>query len=85
MADLFDNRSVPITAPPANALAVSPSDTGDLPFVTRALYIGTGGDVRVLTLEGQDVTYRNLSGTKVVRVTRVFATGTTASDIIAEW
>ena len=85
MADLFDTRSVPITAPPANALAVAPSDTQDLPFVTRALYVGTGGHLRVLTLEGQDVTYRNVSGTKVLRATRVFQTGTTATDIVAEW
>ena len=85
MADLFDNRSIPITAPPANALSVSPSDTEELPYVTRALYIGTSGHLRVRTLEGHDVTYRNVSGTKVLRVTHVFQTGTTATDIIAEW
>ena len=85
MTDPFDNRQVPITAPPAHAQPVTPSDGNDLPVPSRALHVGTAGDVRVLTLGGQDVTYRNLSGTKVLRVVRVFATGTTAGDIVAEW
>ena len=85
MADTFDSHAVSITAPPSNAAPVIPSDTTDLAFVSRALYIGTPGDVRVLTNAGQDVTYKGVAGTKVLRVTRVFATGTTAADIIAEW
>ena len=85
MADTFDSHAVSITAPPSNAAPVTPSDTTDLAFVSRALYIGTPGDVRVLTNAGQDVTYKGVAGTKVLRVTRVFATGTTAADISAEW
>ena len=85
MSDPFDNRHIPITAPPSNAEAVTPSDSADLTIPTRALHIGTSGDLRVRTLGGQEVTYRNVSGTKVLRVARVFAAGTTASDIIAEW
>jgi len=85
MVDTFDSHTVSITSPPSNAAPVTPSDTADLPFVSRALYIGTPGDVHVLTNEGQDVLYKGLTGTKVLRVARVFASGTTASDIIAEW
>lgn len=85
MVDTFDSHAVSITAPPSNAASVTPSDTADLPFISRAVYVGTPGDLHVLTLEGQDVTYKDLTGTKVLRVARVFATGTTASDIIAEW
>lgn len=85
MTDLYDNRHLPITAPPGNAAPVTPDDTADLPYATRAIYVGTSGNLRVQTLEGQDVTYRNLFGTKVLRVTRVYATGTTAADIVAEW
>lgn len=85
MVDTFDSHSTSITAPPSNASPVAPSDTNDLPFVSRALYIGTAGDVRVMTQGGQDVTYKALSGTKILRVERVYATGTTASDIIYEW
>ncbi len=85
MVDTFDSHSTSITAPPSNAGVITPDDAQDLPFVSRAIYVGTAGDVRVLTHKGQDVTYKNLAGTKVLRVTRVFATGTTASDMIAEW
>lgn len=85
MVDTFDSHAVSITAPPSNAAPVIPDDIVDLPFVSRALYVGSAGDLRVLTLAGQDVTYKGVSGTKVLRVQRVFATGTTATDIISEW
>jgi len=85
MVDTFNSHAISVTAPPSNALLVTPDDTTDLPFVSRALYIGTAGTLRVLTLGGQDVTYQGVSGTKVLRVSRVFATGTTAANIIAEW
>jgi len=85
MVDTFNSHAVSITAPPSNASPVTPSDTVDLPFVSRALYIGTPGTLRVRTHGGQDVTYQGVSGIKVLRVARVFATGTTAADIIAEW
>ena len=85
MADTFRSHATSISSPPTRALAVTPDDATDLPFVSRALYVGTRGTLRVLTLEGDDVTYANLAGTKVIRAQRVFATGTTASDIVAEW
>ncbi len=85
MVDTFDSHSTSITAPPSNALSVTPSDTADLPFVSRAVYVGTPGDLRVLTQGGQDITYKGLSGTKILRIERIFATGTTAADIICEW
>lgn len=85
MVDTFDSHATSITAPPSNAAPVSPSDTVDLPFVSRAIYVGTPGDVRVMTQGGQDLTYKALSGTKILRVERIYATGTTAADIIIEW
>jgi len=85
MVDTFDSHSVSLTAPPSNGASVIPSDTDDLPFVSRAIYVGTPGDLHVLTHSGQDVTYKALSGTKVLRVQKIYATGTTAADIICEW
>lgn len=51
------------------------------------LYIGTGGNLRVLTHAGDDVTFVNiLGGTFLpVQVMKVFSTLTTASDIVALW
>lgn len=51
------------------------------------LYVGTGGNLRVLTAGGQDVTFANIIGGTFlpVQVLKVFATGTAASNIVALW
>jgi hypothetical protein len=51
------------------------------------LYIGTGGNLRVLTASGQDVVFANtVGGTFLpVQVLKVFSTGTAASDLVALW
>ena len=85
MVDTFDTHAVSLTAPPSNAALATPSDTSDLPFVSRAIYVGTPGDIHVLTHGGQELTYKAVSGTKILRVRRIYATGTTAADIIIEW
>lgn len=74
------------------AAEVSPNDTTNIQFGTRdtggcVLYVGTGGNLRVLTSGGNDVTFANIAdGTFLpVHVVRVFATSTTASNILALW
>ncbi|WP_182085403.1 hypothetical protein [Aureimonas sp. ME7] len=73
-------------AGPANRLfAVTPDDGADLPFVTTGLYVGGGGDLAVKDRESDaTVVFRNLgSGAGLpIRVARVLATGTTATDIV---
>lgn len=51
------------------------------------LYIGTGGNLRVLTAGGQDVTFSNVLGGTFfpVQVLKVFLTGTSAANIVALW
>jgi hypothetical protein len=50
------------------------------------LYIGTSGDVTVTTVGGNDVTFANVPvGVLPIRVKRVWATGTSATGIIAIW
>ncbi len=51
------------------------------------LYVGTGGNLRVITAGGQDVTFNGiLGGTFLpVQVLKVFQTGTTATNLIALW
>lgn len=85
MTDTFADHTTDISAPPSNAAQIVPSDAVDLPFVTRAIYVGIQGDVRILTHNGQDVIFKDLVGTKVIRAARVMATGTTAGALIAEW
>lgn len=75
------------------AAAVTPSNTANIPALTGGsnngcvLYVGTGGDVKVLTIGGDEVTFSNIpEGTFMpVHVLRVFSTGTTATDIVALW
>lgn len=85
MADKFALTGRGMLDPWSYAEAVTPSDTVDLSGTARGLYIGTGGDVRLL-LEGNTapVTFVAVpSGSLMpVRATRVYATGTTADDII---
>jgi hypothetical protein len=51
------------------------------------LYVGGIGDVRVLTIDQDDVTFFGVqTGTFMpVQVVKVFATGTSATNIVALW
>lgn len=72
------------TGPARGALAVTTSNTVDVPEC-RALYIGVTGDVKV-NLPGQTVgvVFKAVPvGILPVQATRVYATGTTATDIVA--
>lgn len=83
--DFPSASDVRVVSPPQRAAEVVPSDTDDLPHVARALYVGGEGDVRVTTVGGDTVTLAGLSGQHVLMVSRVWATGTTATGIVAEW
>ena len=73
------------TAPTYDAASVTPSDSADLAKPTRGLYIGGAGNVKLDTEGGTAVTFNGLTAGSIlpVRTTRVYATGTTATDIIA--
>jgi len=49
------------------------------------LYVGTSGNIKVVTAGGDEVTFVGVSGFFPVQVIRVFATGTTAQNIVALW
>ena len=75
------------------ALLVTPSDTDEIPAITGGtnngcvLYIGTPGNVRVKTIGGDDVTFVGVYAGQFfpVQVIQVYATGTTAGEIVALW
>lgn len=66
-----------------DAVAVTPNDSSDLPNVS-VLYVGVGGHVKVTTRAGTDITFYNLNNGQFVpvQVRRVFATGTTATNLV---
>lgn len=87
MADNLNDFSDSHAAPSRAPYAVTPHDTIMLPLVPKGIYVGTGGNVTLRGVEGvADVTYRNLPDASyiAVRVAYVRATGTTATDLIAE-
>lgn len=67
------------------AVDVTPNDSTDLATLGAALYVGTGGSVKVDITGSGTVTFTNVAnGTFMpIYVDRVYATGTTASGIIA--
>ena len=79
-----DEPNAPATIP----YPIAPSDTVELPLIPKGIYVGTGGDVtlRGIGLNAVDVTYRNLPDASYicVRAHYVRATGTTATNLIAE-
>jgi len=82
----------------SRAAAVTPSDTANIPNIADSanaysknngcvLYVGVGGNVKVLTAGGDEVTFQNLNNGQFVpvQVVKVFATDTTATGLIALW
>lgn len=80
------NRTANATAPAFDADAVTTSDTAVIP-VTRSLYIGGTGDLVVHMADADSsstVTFKAVPvGIFPVQVDMVFATGTTATNIVA--
>ena len=76
-----------LDAPARNAAAVTPSDEDEFSFFTRAIYVGGAGDLAVLTMGGQTVTFAAIPVGSLlpVRAKKVLATGTTATDIVRLW
>lgn len=73
-------------SPAMNSVAVTPSDTVDLGFVSRGLYIGVTGNVAVVMQgSGTAIVFKGAQAGSVlpIRVTRVNLTNTTATDIVA--
>jgi len=85
--DTFNKYGRSLTSPPENAVALQPSDTDQVPQVTRALFLGGEGDLRVRMLGGGVVTFAGVPGGSLfpLRVVQVFATGTTVTNIVGLW
>lgn len=70
--------------PATKAVAVTPSDSTDLEYIPRALYVGGEGNLKVDMMDGSTVTFASVPvGIFPIRVTRVYSTGTAATNIIA--
>jgi hypothetical protein len=83
--DLHAHRAPSASAPARRLWTVTPDDDADLPAVAKALYLATGGDLRILAAgDATPVTLADHpAGYVPVQVRRVLATGTTALDVVA--
>jgi hypothetical protein len=73
-----------VSDPIWRAVAVTPSDTADLPGVTSAIYIGTAGNMQVTMGDGVVVAFTNLPvGWHPIQARRIWSTNTAASGIVA--
>lgn len=67
-----------------SAFAITPNDSVDLPYLTRGIYVGASGDLKVDMFDGATVTFVSLVAGLIhpLRVRRVYSTGTGATSII---
>lgn len=86
MADIYEGKGTDLHSPIRFGATVTPSDSTDLPNDTRALWVGTGGSVAIITAGGSTITLANVTDGAMlpIRVSRVLA-ATTASGIVALW
>lgn len=72
--------------PIGHAVAITPDDATDLPWITTAIYVGGSGNMSVI-LEGDSVavTLNSLAGGiwHPIKAKRVRSTGTTATGLVA--
>ena len=84
--DNFSRFQTTDISPITRAVAVTPSDSTDLASVTRAIYVGNGGNVSVIMADSEAaVLFANVpTGTTLpIRVSRIRSTGTVATGIVA--
>lgn len=84
MSNPFKNRSHSLNGPASDIRPVVPNDASDLADVAIALYVETGGTVSLVSVDGQTRSVKLADFAMLpVGVTRVRATGTTATGIHA--
>lgn len=86
--DTFATYQAGLKDPASHAFAISKSDTDDMAYVTRKIWVGgtagANGDICLITLGGETVTLKAVPvGTLLeIRATRVKSTGTDAGLVL---
>ena len=84
--DTFANQTPGVSGPFLSAASVAPHDSNELTHVTRALWVGTAGNLALVTQDGSAITFANFGPAWLPgRIRAVKATGTTATDLVAVW
>jgi len=82
--DEFEDHQSGLASPAEAAQAITPSDSLALPRVTRAIYVGGTGNLRVMMRSGDVASFAGVQAGMVypLRVAQVMATGTTATGLV---
>jgi hypothetical protein len=82
MTDHFEHHTPGLESPASRLAEITPNDTEDLAFVTRAIVVESAGHVQLVTAGGDTGRVFVASGVAFpIRARRVMATGTTATGI----
>lgn len=82
--DLYSNIAVGLNDPNIGGFAVTPSDDNELVYITRHIYVGTTGHLKVTMYDDTVLTFNNLlQGVRhEIRAKKIHSTGTTATGIL---
>lgn len=83
--DAFQSNTDTPSAPARSCEAIVPDDVMDLPFLTKAIYVGEGGDIVLRSADSlADTLFRNVPSGAIldIRVRAIRHTGTTAAAIV---
>lgn len=82
--DNYSNFALGLESPAIGAFSITPSNDAELTYVTRYIYVGTAGHIKVTFVDDTEVTLNNLIAGELhaLRVKKVHSTGTTALTIV---
>ena len=85
MTDRYAGYAGSLDDPASFCRNIAPSDSEPLPEVSRAIYIGAAGAVRLVDASGNIAVFEGLVGGSIlpVRAQQVLSTGTTATCLVA--
>jgi hypothetical protein len=82
--DSFKTHATSLESPAIRVMPVTPDDTVDLGRASRAINVATAGTVQITTVAGDTAIISVAAGIAFpVRARRIWATGTTATGIVA--
>lgn len=72
------------THPAHGGFSITPDDSDELTRITRGIYVGVAGDVKVDFANGDTVTFTDLAAGVIhaIAVRKVYSTGTAATNIV---
>lgn len=87
MSDEWKNRATSLGAPAKRFAAITPHDSTNFTIDARAIYVGVGGNIAVVSPDGDVVTFVGVQAGSILPVNarRVNSTNTTATSLVALW